>query len=193
MLAGIDEAGKGCVLGSLFLCIAGISDESKIQNLGITDSKKLTKVKRQKLYLKLKDLLDFYEIIQISPKEIDEGNLLKLESLYTKKLLEKYNPSIAYIDCPHPKPEKYKELINVNGVNIITEHKADNKYLICSAASIMAKVERDLELENLGIKCSGYPGDKHTINFLKSLYPNFPNYVRLSWETTKRISRELNL
>lgn len=190
MIAGIDEAGKGCVLGSLFLAIAGIKDISKLQNLGLADSKKLKPKVREALYQKLIKLLDFYKIVEIFPQEIDSGNLLDLESKYTKQLIQQYLPEEVYVDCPHPRPEKYQVRIATDNVKIITEHKADDKYLICSAASILAKVERDRALKKLGITMSGYPGDRKTIDHLKSLYPDFPSYVRLSWETTKRIIRE---
>ena len=190
MIAGVDEAGKGCVLGSLFLAIAGIKDTSKLKGLGLADSKKLKPKVREDLYKKLVTILDFYEIQEIKPQEIDSGNLLDLESNCTKFLIEKYLPLKVIVDCPHPRPEKYRLKLATQGVEVIAEHKADDKYLICSAASILAKVERDMSLKKQGIIVSGYPSDKKTLNFLKGLYPNFPNFVRLSWETTKRIIRE---
>jgi len=187
MLAGIDEAGKGCVLGSLHIAIAGVISEEKLKGLGLNDSKKIPKPKRQKLFDKLIKLLDFYEIKEITPQEIDSGNLLQLEASYSKSLIEKFNPTKVFVDCPHPVPYKYKKMVGVPGTEVIAEHKADSRYLTCMAASILAKVSRDNALINLGIKCSGYPGDIHTTKFLENLYPDFPSYVRLSWKTTKKL------
>jgi len=191
MLAGIDEAGKGCVLGSLHIAIAGVTSEEKLKELGLNDSKKIPKPKRQKLFDKLVEILDFYEIKEISPQEIDSGNLLQLEANYSKNLIKKFSPDKVFVDCPHPVPHKYKKMIEVPGTEIIAEHKADSNYLTCMAASILAKVSRDNALINHGIRCSGYPGDVHTMKFLEKLYPNFPSYVRMSWKTIKKLTARM--
>ena len=82
-------------------------------------------------------------------------------------------------------------------MKIVSEHKADSTYPIVSAASVIAKVERDEAVKKLseefGELGSGYPGDEITINFLKKyLLQNnvMPNCVRKSWQTIKVLQNE---
>ncbi len=82
-------------------------------------------------------------------------------------------------------------------VKIISEHKADAKYPIVSAASIIAKVERDRALsalqEKYGNMGCGYPTDPNTIKFLEKWirkFGSYPDFVRKSWKPAKRLKRE---
>ena len=80
---------------------------------------------------------------------------------------------------------------------ILSKHKADEKYLIVSAASILAKVCRDNMIEKLKIENnidfgSGYPSDKKTINFLKKYNfsnLNFNKNIRFSWKTIDNLRK----
>jgi ribonuclease HII len=77
------------------------------------------------------------------------------------------------------------------GLKVIAEHKAEDKFPIVAAASIVAKVERDMEIEKLKKEFkdigSGYPSDPKTIAFLKRFsYDNLPDFVRKSWATVKK-------
>ena len=73
---------------------------------------------------------------------------------------------------------------------MIVEPKADLRYRVVGAASIVAKVNRDMAIEKLGDVGSGYPSDPKTINFLKKLKnqdKKYPSFVRKSWKTLNRI------
>ena len=213
IIAGIEEAGRGCVIGPMVMCIAVI-DDNLIEDLliyGVKDSKQLTPKRRTEIFEKLIQSLD-YEICIISPDEIDKC----LESQYTnlnwleaevsaklaKKMLKRCNIDKIIIDCPSNNTDAYKEFfLNLldKKIDVIAEHKADVNYPIVSAASIIAKVIRDREIENikkildvpLG---SGYTSDPLTIKFLKEYYlrnKSFPNFVRKSWKTINRIIKEI--
>jgi ribonuclease HII len=81
---------------------------------------------------------------------------------------------------------------------IVSEHKADSKYPIVSAASIIAKVQRDQAIARLhsryGDFGSGYPSDLKTIGFVRNLVSSrkkLPPIIRHSWDSVRRIQEEV--
>jgi ribonuclease HII len=201
-VAGIDEAGKGPVIGPLVVCGLALKREriEELRKLGIRDSKKLSKGKRDELFdLLLK--LGECEVIVIHPEELDRLMERKTinEILFEafERIIEKLKPDLAYIDSPDVKPERLKERLERRGVEIVSEHKADEKYPIVAAASIIAKVVRDKEVEKLkkayGDFGSGYASDEKTREFLKDYLEKngcFPPCVRKSWKTLGRIAQK---
>jgi len=194
MIVGVDEAGRGCVIGPMVIC--GVGAE-KMNIKGIKDSKLLTPEKREKLAIILKKKVKYsYKIF--SPKKIDEYtrrnklNVLEVEGfsgvIKNFDLLSKF-----FVDSCDVTPERFKRnIISITGeIDLVSEHKADIKYPIVSAASILAKVKRDKLIKDLGYDFgSGYPSDKKTILFLKNWYSKkeeFPDFVRESWDTIKKI------
>jgi ribonuclease HII len=76
----------------------------------------------------------------------------------------------------------------------VSEHKADRNFAVVSAASIIAKVERDREIaelaKTLGFFGSGYPSDPRTVKFLEKCCQDleeYPEYVRKSWRPARKI------
>ena len=115
-------------------------------------------------------------------------------------VIEELKPDRAYVDASDVKPDRYgdqiKNMLSFN-VELVSEHKADSKYLIVSAASILAKVKRDSYIKELqkeyGDFGTGYPHDQRTIKFLKKqieLRGSPPSFVRKSWRTVQRIMEE---
>lgn len=108
-------------------------------------------------------------------------------------IIKTFNPDLCYIDCIDVNEQRFHD--NIQKINpemeVITEHKADDSYQIVSAASIIAKVERDKQLaiirNEYGSVGSGYPSDKYTIEYLKSLNNDFPPIVRKTWNTIKNL------
>ncbi|MHA1143393.1 MAG: ribonuclease HII [Candidatus Helarchaeota archaeon] len=206
-IAGIDEAGRGPVCGPMVMAIAGI-DEEKIDilvELGVKDSKQIAKKKRKTIRNQLTRILE-YEIVIISPTEIDaalnssSSNLNWLEAEKSaeiaRKLHKRYPFKTLYLDCPSNNVTAYtdffKNSFKIKNVKIIARHKADEIYTIVGAASILAKVLRDEEIEKFkkrtGIECgSGYSSDPKTIEFLKKHGDKYPNFIRRTWSTYKRI------
>jgi len=199
LICGIDEAGRGPVLGPLVMCglLVKEEDEKGLVKLKVRDSKLLTKVKRESLFDKIKDISYKYEIIAIYPDEIDHAvnnhdglNLNKLEARKSAEIINLLKPDKAIVDAPSNNIKSYKqylfELINNKKIKLILEHKADLNYPIVSAASILAKVTRDNEIEKIKKKIkidfgSGYMSDPKTVNFLEKYYEKYPELFRKSW------------
>ena len=201
-ILGIDEAGRGSVLGPMV--IAGVivpeKMEKVLERMGVKDSKRLVPNRRTILSRKLKKMFE-YEIVVISALEIDkmraEGiNLNDIEKNAMKDLIIRLNPEKAIVDAVDVKAERFQNyLCESTGVNVIAEHKADDKYIEVSAASIIAKAERDAQIAEINkeyIKTggigSGYPSDPTTKKFLNNYtYDEMPEFVRKSWATVSKM------
>jgi ribonuclease HII len=199
MICGIDEAGRGPVLGSLV--IAGVlcdkEGEEYLKMLGVRDSKKLDPKTRERLHEEIVSKFDHY-ILKIPPKELDRYNLNFLEAMKFAEIIHILHPKTAYVDCADAAPKNfYKHIVRHLPLqcNLVVEHRADEKYPIVSAASIVAKVERDREIEKLkeeyGDIGSGYPSDPKTVAFLEKWFKekqSFPHFVRKSWRTLNKVT-----
>jgi len=205
LICGIDEAGRGPVIGPLVMCgLLVKKDELKeLVKLKVKDSKLLTKVKREALFDKIKDVSYKSEIIVVYPDEIDHAvnnndglNLNKLEARKTAEIINLLKPDKAIVDAPSNNIKSYRQylfkLIKNKNVELILEHKADINYPIVSGASILAKVTRDSEIEKIKSKLkvdfgSGYMSDSKTVNFLEKNYEKYPDIFRKSWLPYKNI------
>ena len=195
LVCGVDDAGRGSVLGPLV--IAGIViKRTKINQLkkqGIRDSKKLTPLARERLYKKIINIVDDYYVTRISPKIIDKSvfnhSLNHLEAQYMAKVISKLSPSVAFVDSCDVNPRRFgKEISKLTSHSKIKSyHHADSKFVVVSAASILAKVSRDRAITRLRKKYtvgSGYPSDPKTKAFIKkSIKRNIPlTFIRKSWK-----------
>ena len=205
-ILGIDEAGRGPVIGPLVIAAVKIKDsnEKKISALGVKDSKLLTPKQREKLYYDIIKIVESNKIYIIKPKEIDDAvtssktNLNWLEGDYSAKLINELKPDKAILDCPSNNPKAYVDYIKKKvkaKTEIIAEHKADMNYPVVSAASILAKVTRDKEIAKIIDKLnkpigSGYPSDPVTKKFIKENYKEHPEIFRKSWQTYKDLVQQ---
>ncbi|NWG11711.1 ribonuclease HII [Candidatus Bathyarchaeota archaeon] len=212
LIAGVDDAGRGAVIGPLV--IAGVSIEEKdlprLKELGVKDSKLLSPSRREILAVEIKRVVQNVAVEKLSPKEIDKvvetgrklHRLNRLEAQTMAKVIEALKPDIAYVDASDVLEERFKLHIQEclsSKTEIISEHKADRKYPVVSAASIIAKVERDKEIAELAEKYGylgcGYPTDPKTINFLQQSLEKtgeYPDFVRKSWKPAKKAKDENN-
>ena len=205
---GLDEAGRGPVLGPMV--VAGIvipeKKEKIIERMGVKDSKRITPKRRAVLYRKLTRMFD-YETVEISAKDIDllraKGvNLNQIEKLAMMRIIAKLKADTIIIDSLDIKEGRLEEEMQNfvgEGTKVIAEHKADDKYLVVGAASIIAKTKRDEIINQINKEYirstgnkdgigSGYPSDPKTKNFLKNYkYDEMPDFVRRSWGTVQRI------
>ena len=199
LICGIDEAGRGPIIGPMVLCglLVKEEDEKNLVRLKVKDSKLLTKKTREFLFDKIKDISYKYEIIEVYPDEIDHAvnnndglNLNRLEAVKTADIINLLKPDKAIIDAPSNNIRSYKQyllnLIKNKKMEIILEHKADINFPIVSAASILAKVTRDSKIEEIKKKIkvdfgSGYMTDPKTIDFLEKYYEKYPDLFRKSW------------
>jgi len=200
-ICGIDDAGRGSMLGPLV--IAGVSLEKKnlrkLTSLGVKDSKKLSSKSRGILYKKIIDIVDDYYVVKIPPRSIDASvkkHLLNnLEAKYMAKVVSKLDADTSYVDSCDVKPLRFGKKISQlsNDHKIKSYHHADSRFVVVSAASILAKVSRDKSIErlrnthNLG---SGYPSDTTTVKFVTKFYKKnhvMPVFVRKSWKPVQKI------
>jgi len=204
LILGIDEAGKGPVIGNMF--VAGVvidkADIVKLKHLGVRDSKLLSQYMREAYYSIIKKVAKKIYVKEVGVEEIDRRNINKILAdkyveIVKEALRDFENIEEIVIDLPSMSPEKLKSrirLLNFRG-KIVTEHFADKKYVVVSAASIVAKVYREKHIEALrriyGDFGSGYPSDEKTISWIKEFYLKngfLPNIVRKSWKTIKNIA-----
>jgi len=205
LILGIDEAGRGPVIGPMV--IAGVAiNESNLQSLRdlkLRDSKKLSKSSRDIFYDEIKSLCDGVYSIHLLPVDLNE-NLTIVERDAIIKITAKFSPSQLFVDAPVPPKaipgfvQSIVDRLTLHDLKITAENGADDRYEIVSAASIIAKVERDREIEKLwdvhGDFGCGYPSDPKTQNFLRNCYLSegqFPECVRIRWATVDRVIHEV--
>ena len=203
-ILGIDEAGRGCVLGDLFVGAYCCTEDELIEakKTGVTDSKKLSPKKRKSIFAQLQKI-GSGRVIQITPQQIDAGNINTLEEEAFAQHIIHYTPDVVYIDAPaHPSaiPAFQKRLFarikkhNIPLPKCIIEPKADLTYPIVGGASIFAKVLRDQSIEELGEVGSGYPSDPKTRKWIKGFLERkeeLPSCVRTRWGTIALLRKEL--
>ena len=210
-VAGIDEAGRGPLIGPLVVCGALFEQETihDLNALRVKDSKMLTPRRRMQLLEPIKGLASKIELRSISAAEIDslrgqKVNLNEIEVRAFVSIAQALKPSLLYLDAVDVKAQRFGKAVSERsglstlGCKVVSEHKADSKYPVVSAASIVAKVERDNTIkllhEEFGDFGSGYPSDPKTIKFVRDILSDtgaLPNIVRHSWESVNRIRDEL--
>ncbi len=189
---GLDEAGRGAVLGPMTVGAFVVDDSlyDELRSIGVTDSKKLSPKKRKLIAGLLPDL-GTGDVRLLSAQEIDAGNLNHLEEEVFIDLIETHQPDHVIIDAPtHPRGipafiERIKSRISYTPT-LCVEPKADLNYLPVGAASILAKVRRDAIIASLGEIGSGYPSDPTTRKFLIEALrtdEQLPPFVRTRWAT----------
>lgn len=193
IIVGIDEAGRGPVIGHLVYGLL-ISPTEKI-NYDFKDSKQLTPQKREELFQEIQNNFS-YSYNTLSPEFLNQKmknnnlNLLCFEAIFEllNEVFKIYNVKLIYIDTVGT-PEKLQSMVEKQfKCKCIVESKADSKYKVVGGASIIAKVIRDNFIKNLNVG-SGYPSDPNTIKYLKSVYDplkGFPSFVRVKWKTLER-------
>lgn len=200
-IAGVDEAGKGPVIGPMIVAGVMVQEDMfpMLERMGVRDSKAISPKKREFLASKIREV-GICHILEISPREIDvlrermTMNEIIVESY--ARVLKHLTPDKAFLDAADVNVERFAKNVQDRygkRIKIVSEHNADIKYPIVSAASILAKVRRDetvQELEyllgkNIG---SGYPSDIRTRCFLDDWikeHDSLPSFVRHSWRTAK--------
>ncbi len=189
VIAGVDEAGRGPVIGPMVIAAAAGNEElsTSLIGIGVRDSKSLAPSKRASLSIKLLSMLRV-EAFVIPPSVIDDnvkargGNLNDLEAFLMGELIRTLKPHEAVVDALGSelgfaeKVSRYAE-----GIPVRATHDADSSCPFVSAASIIAKVIRDNAVSGVPFAGSGYPSDNRTIEFLLRIGTR-PSFVRKSWK-----------
>lgn len=215
-ILGIDEAGRGCVIGPLVVAGVMISsgDLEKLKALGVRDSKRLTRAQRAQFAREIERLAQHIIVLEIEPDKLDE-NLTEVELRAMAQIIRESRAEHVYLDLPVGPlaRERFQAALDAHlrqleagegewsRRSLVAENKADAKYPIVSAASIIAKVYRDRAIERLHQEYGdfgwGYPGELKTRAFLKEFYERtgrFPPCARRKWRTLRKLSeRSLDL
>ncbi len=176
LVLGIDDAGRGPVLGPMILagCILKQEDEKPLKDFGVRDSKLLSQERRVAIEKRIKEICVSWKTILITPDEIDTGlsrglNLNQVEAFASASIISGLMKNLAnnqkqnlkvIIDCPSINTISWKnqmlgflEELNPKykseNIEIICEHKADLKYVCAGAASILAKTLREKEISKI--------------------------------------------
>ncbi len=153
LLAGTDEAGRGPLAGCVVAAAVILNPEMPIE--GLDDSKKLTAKKRQSLSAEIKQKALSLAVVSMSPQQIDEMNILQASLHAMRTAVEQLSirPNHVFVDGN-------KLLIDCfcDNTAII---KGDSRVAEISAASILAKVERDAQMQQLHNQYPEYGFDKH--------------------------------
>ncbi len=200
MRCGIDEAGRGSVMGPLVVGAVWARDEDDLARIGVRDSKKLTPRTRERMYAEIVKAADHWTVVVATAADVDarrrEMSLNDVELRMFADAVVSHPCDEVYADCPDVNEERFAARLHAmaGDCEIIAKHKADDMYPVVSAASIVAKVTRDRMVEDirreLGDFGSGYPSDPATMDFIEGWIRENgspPPHARTSWEPVRRM------
>lgn len=204
MHVGVDEAGKGPVLGSMFVA-AVRADPAEIP-ADVDDSKRLTPARREELAEQLREQADAVAVVEIPVERIDDPetdmNELTVNGHARALGTLAEDGCDCYLDAGDTNAVRFERRVRCKigtDVDIRAEHGADETYPIVGAASIIAKSAREKHVASLeseyGTVGSGYPGDDTTRDFLRDFVHergSLPSCARESWQTSRDILGELD-
>ena len=210
LIGGVDEAGRGCVIGPLVIAGVTLKEENLpfLKRMGVKDSKLLSPRKREELAAAIAHIVERQVTIKLTPAEIDRAvesgrklhKLNRLEAETMARIINALRPDEVYVDAADVVEDRFKHHIQeglASKTKITSKHKADRIYPVVSAASIIAKVERDREIAALAAQYgdfgSGYLTDPKTVMFLKlwlRTHGEYPDCVRKSWKPARKVKDE---
>jgi ribonuclease HII len=195
------------------MVLAGISidskDAKKLKAIGVKDSKELSPKKREELYKELEKIAKDVVIVKVSACKISslkaKGiNLDKIEAMKVADIISIINAEKVYVDSIEQNCEKFEKMIKdflpkEKNVKLVVKNYLDESIPVVSAASIVAKVERDKEIEEIKKEVNfdfgvGYAHDERTRVFIEKILQTEekpPSYLRIHWETVQDIARKL--
>jgi len=188
-MIGVDEAGKGAVVGSMF--VAAVEFDADFE---VPDSKRLGADKREELAERVRKTCEV-AVVEVTADEIDryvvDGGMNDLMVEAHGRALDGLDASGAVVaDASDTDADRFaRRLSERAGREVDAEHGADDRYDAVGAASVVAKVERDAGVSEFDAG-SGYPGDQDAVEFLRRHAPEYPDCVRESWSTAERVARK---
>ncbi len=213
IIVGVDEAGRGPVLGPMVMAALAFREEDlkKLEWMGVKDSKLLSPEVREELFDQIREVVADFRVEVIEPDAIDlsvnggkngDLNLNWLEAETSARMVSELNPDKAIIDCPSVNIPAYKEYFASKlssaareKAELLVEHKADTNHIAVGAASIVAKVIRDRSVDRLKSEIgldfgSGYMSDPKTKDFLEKHYASHPQIFRKSWQSFRVVEEQ---
>lgn len=191
------------MLGPLVVAGVLVEETGTLQEIGVKDSKKLSPSRRQGLYGRITEMFEYHSI-HLCAGDLDtmmKGMTLNdIEAFLFASVIQELCPenTTVYMDAADVNPINFSRKVQgglSKRVVLISEHGADDRYPVVSAASIVAKVERDRAMEAIAAEVgmdvgSGYPSDRKTVRFLEewvSEHGSLPSFARSSWKTSADI------
>ena len=210
-LCGVDEAGRGPVLGPLVVVGIRTRDDGPLRDIGVRDSKKCSPQLRERLGPQIRRFCEHVVVRKVPAERIDslrqrmtmndmEAEVFAdiIRDLLTSRFPSGRTPGNikVYVDAADANAQAFKKRILASlgtRVDIVSEHKADVNHPVVSAASILAKLIRDEEMAKISTELgedvgSGYTSDPVTRAFIeRTVRENgaLPPYTRQSWETVR--------
>jgi ribonuclease HII len=198
MQFGVDEAGKGPVLGSMFA--AAVRAPREALPAGIDDSKRLSASNREDLADRIRDDARIgIGLAEITPRRIDAGNMNDLTvTAHADAAAAVVGPGdTGHCDAGDVDADRFASRVEAElgaAVTVEATHGADGSDALVGAASIVAKSARERHVESLAARLgeigSGYPSDPTTRSFLRRYVEEhgmFPPQTRRSWSTCASI------
>ncbi len=178
-----------------------------MKRLGVKDSKVLTPKRREELAAEIEKIATNIVVLRVQPCKIDSYrdsgvNLDKIEAIRMAEIIEMSNGSTVFVDSLTQNSKKFKQLITSFLENkerdLVVENYLDESIPIVSAASIIAKVERDKAIDEIKQEVNfdfgvGYSHDKRTIDFVEKIIKEkkkLPPFIRRSWITTQMLQEK---
>jgi len=204
---GIDEAGRGPVMGSLVIAGVLVSDPARLAEMGCRDSKMLSPAKREALDRLIRRHAGVRVEVRVIEADVldaerERRSLNDIEAERFRDIALALRPRYLFVDAADTNAKRFGRSVArglPKGTKVVSEHKADDTYPIVGAASIVAKVARDAAVAKLARRLerklggdlplgSGYAHDERTRAFLAAWHARFgdvPDGTRRSWQTTK--------
>jgi len=199
MQVGVDEAGKGPVLGSMFA--AAVRADPDALPDPVADSKRLGAERREELAAAIRERADAVAVAEIPVERIDDPatdmNGLTVAAQAEALAAVSRDGLSCYVDAGDTNAVRFERRVDGRvdaALDLHAEHGADGTYPVVGAASIVAKVERDAHVERLAAEYgevgSGYPSDGQTRDFLAAYvrdHGELPGCARESWRTSRDV------
>jgi ribonuclease HII len=207
LVGGVDEAGRGSIIGPLVVAGVGIRESKivRLSEMGVRDSKALTPKARARLFGEIMKVADSICIRKINPVEVDDSvslrGLNRLEAKVMASVINNIGADGVYVDCCDVNPERYREYIAQHlkcSPKVHSMHHADSINVVVSAASIVAKITRDQEVQHIRNRYrsigSGYPSDEQTMRFIRRWVNKngaAPVFARKSWKPLRLMLEQM--
>lgn len=200
MICGVDEAGRGPVLGPMVVAAVMVEDDDSLRSLNVRDSKQLSPSRREELAIEIRKRARV-EVQVIEAADLDEmmsrDTLNDIEVKAFAAVISALGAEVVFADACDVDPKRFSR--NICGhlghrPRMVCEHKADERYPVVSAASIIAKTVRDRRIHEIEADFgepigSGYAHDEVSVAFLEKWIRekgDVPPHTRRSWETARR-------
>ena len=182
--------------------------EKKLNKMNVKDSKLLKPYQREKMAPKIEEIATHSVVIRVSPCKIDHNrkngiNLNQIEALRMADIINMIKPDKVIVDSPDHNSHKFRDYLwsklDNKDIELVCENKADQNHKVVSAASVVAKVNKNKAIKELEKQLGeplgvGYPHDQKTIDHLEKIAEKnkgkMPSYVRTTWDTTIQITEK---